>query len=172
MPLSELAWFSRYEYLENEVIDTLYGVTGMVRERKEKYQPIHTRYLLIGILLCVASVIPIFLTMITGKETFGGVIGVVSVLVLIAIGVLLITRVSIVWGSYQMLLEEEDYSRQNKENKKRYGYISGIYWSLVTAAYLAWSFIGNSWHTSWIIWPIAGVLFGVIAVIINALKER
>ena len=110
--------------------------------------------------------------MITGRETFGGVIGIASVLVLVAIGVLLIIRVSIIWGSYQMLLEEEEYSRQSKENQKRYGYISGVYWSVVTAAYLAWSFIGKSWDISWIIWPIAGVLFGVIAVIVNALKKR
>ena len=163
---------SRYEYLEKEPIETLYGVSGMVRERKERFQPTHNRYLLIGILLCVASVIPIFLTMITGRETFGGVIGIASVLVLVAIGVLLIIRVSIIWGSYQMLLEEEKYSRQSKENQKRYGYISGVYWSLVTAAYLAWSFIGKSWNISWIIWPIAGVLFGVVAVIVNALKKR
>ena len=163
---------SRYEYLEKEPIETLYGVSGMVRERKERFQPTHNRYLLIGILLCVASVIPIFLTMITGRETFGGVIGIASVLVLVAIGVLLIIRVSIIWGSYQMLLEEEEYSRQSKENQKRYGYISGVYWSLVTAAYLAWRFIGKSWNISWIIWPIAGVLFGVIAVIVNALKKR
>ncbi len=163
---------SRYEYLEKEPIETLYGVTGMVREKKERFQQTHNRYLLIGILLCVASVIPIFLTMITGRETFGGVIGIASVLVLVAIGVLLIIRVSIIWGSYQMLLEEEEYSRQSKENQKRYGYISGVYWSVVTAAYLAWSFIGKSWDISWIIWPIAGVLFGVIAVIVNALKKR
>lgn len=163
---------SRYEYLEKEPIETLYGVTGMVREKKERFQQTHNRYLLIGILLCVASVIPVFLTMITGRETFGGVIGIASVLVLVAIGVLLIIRVSIIWGSYQMLLEEEEYSRQSKENQKRYGYISGVYWSVVTAAYLAWSFIGKSWDISWIIWPIAGVLFGVIAVIVNALKKR
>ncbi len=44
--------------------------------------------------------------------------GIASILVMGAIGVLLIVRVSIVWGSYQMLLEEEDYSRESKENKR------------------------------------------------------
>ena len=161
-----------YEYLEKEPIDTLYGVTGMVKDRKERFQPIHTRYLLIGILLCIASVIPLFICLFFGKESFWGVIGIASVLVMAAIGVLLIVRVSIVWGSYQMLLEEEEYSRESKENSKHYGYICGVYWCLITAAYLAWSFIGYHWNISWIIWPIAGVVFGAVMGITKALKRR
>ncbi len=163
---------SRYEYLEKEPIDTLYGVTGMVNDRKERFQPMHTRYLLIGILICIASTIPLFICMFFGKESFWGVIGIASVLVMAAIGVLLIVRVSIVWGSYQMLLEEEEYSRESKENSKHYGYICGVYWCLITAAYLAWSFIGYHWNISWIIWPIAGVVFGAVMGITKVLKKR
>ena len=65
---------SRYEYLEKEPVDTLYGVTGMVRDRKERFQPVHTQYLLIGILICIASVIPLFISMFFGKESFWGVV--------------------------------------------------------------------------------------------------
>ena len=163
---------SRYEYLEKEPVDTLYGVTGMVKDRKEKFQPIHTRYLLIGIMLCIAAVIPLFISMFFGKESFWAVVGIAAVLALAAIGVLLIIRVSIIWGSYQMLLEEEDYTRENKENSKRFGYIYGVYWCLITAVYLAWNFIGKAWDISWIIWPIAGVLFGAVVGITKALKKR
>ena len=99
---------SRYEYLEKEPVDTLYGVTGMVRDRKERFQPMYTRYLLFGILICIASTIPLFVSMFFGEESFWGVVGIASLLVIAAIGVLLIVRVSIIWGSYQMLLEEED----------------------------------------------------------------
>ena len=161
-----------YEYLEKEPVETLYGVTGMVREKKERFQPVHTRYLLIGIMLCVASSIPLFFSMIFREESFRTVLGIASILVLAAVGVLLIVRVSIVWGSYQMLLEEQEYSRENKERNKHYGYIGGIYWCLVTAAFLAWSFIGNAWEQSWIIWPVAGVAFGAVVGIAGALRKR
>jgi len=163
----------RFEYLEKEPVETLYGVTGMVRDRKEKFRPVHTRYLLIGIMLCAASVIPLFVSIIFGKEgSFLPIVGIAAVLALSAAGVLLIIRASMVWGSYQMLLEEGDYTREGKENSRRYGFISGAYWSLVTAAYLAWSFIGNNWDRSWIIWPIAGVAFGAVTGIISALRKR
>ena len=162
---------SPYEYLEKEPVETLYGVTGLVKDRKEKFQPTHTRYLLIGILLCVASVIPLFICMFLGRESFLGAVGIAAVLVLCAIGVMMIVRVSIVWGSYQMLLEEGEYTRENKEHSRRFGPIASVYWCLVTAAFLAWSFIGNSWEISWIIWPIAGVAFGAVTALIRVLKK-
>ena len=76
---------SRYEYLEKEPIETLYGVTGMVKDRKEKFQPIHTRYLMIGIMLCVASTIPLFISLMFGeKGTFLQVVGIACILLLAA----------------------------------------------------------------------------------------
>ena len=164
---------SRYEYLEKEPIETLYGVTGMVKDRKEKFQPIHTRYLMIGIMLCVASTIPLFISLMFGeKGTFLQVVGIACILLLAAFGVMLIVRVSILWGGFQMLLEEGDYSRENKEYSRSIGFIAGAYWCLITAAYLAWSFIGNSWEISWIIWPIAGVAFGAVMGIMKALRKQ
>ncbi len=163
---------SRYEYLEKEPVDTLYGVTGMVRDRKERFRPMYTRYLLIGILICIASIIPLFIGLFFGEDSFWAVAGIASVLVMAAIGVLLIVRVSIVWGSYQMLLEEEDYSREGKENSRRCGYIYSAYWCLIAAAYLAWSFIGDHWRISWVIWPVAGVVFGAVVGITKTLKKR
>ena len=40
--------------------------------------------------------------------------------------------------------------------------VLSIYWSIVTIIYLAISFITFSWHITWIIWPIAGILSGII----------
>ena len=162
---------SPYEYLEKEPVDTLYGVTGMVKDRKEKYGPTHTRYLLTGILLCVASVIPLFICMFLGRESFLGAVGIAAILVLCAAGVLLIVRASIVWGSYQILLEEAEYTRESKEHNRRYGPVAVVYWCLVTAAFLAWSFIGNAWNISWIIWPVAGVAFGAVTALTRVLKK-
>ncbi|MBQ9211641.1 MAG: helix-turn-helix domain-containing protein [Clostridia bacterium] len=164
---------SRFEYLEKEPIETLYGITGMVRDRKEKFQPVHTRYLTLGIVLCCAAVIPLFITIAFGQEDpFLGTIGIAFILVLAAIGVLLIVRVSIVWGSYQMLLEEGEYSRESKEYSRRYEFVTSAFWCSITAAYLAWSFIGNNWDRSWIIWPIAGVSYAAVYGITKALKKQ
>ena len=162
-----------YEYMEKEPVETLYGVTGMVRERQEKFRPVHARLLTAGVVLCVTALVPLFAAMIMrGEESFLHVAAAAAILVLAAFGVLMIVRVSIIRGSYQMLLEEGDYSREKKEGSRKYGLIGGAYWCLVTAAYLAWSFIGNSWKISWVIWPVAGVLFGAVVGITKALRKQ
>ena len=164
---------SKYEYLEKEPIETLYGVSGMVRDRREKYQPAYSVQLTVGIVLCVVSVIPLLLsTILKGGNDFYSVLGVCALLVLIAVGVFLIVRTGIIWGGFKQLLEEGDYSREEKADAKKYGWISGTYWMLVTAAFLAWSFISNSWDRTWIIWPIAGVAYGAFYAILKAAGRK
>ncbi|WP_073331075.1 permease prefix domain 1-containing protein [Actinomyces glycerinitolerans] len=41
--------------------------------------------------------------------------------------------------------------------------IAGPYWIGCVVIYLAWSFISSDWGITWMIWPIAGALFGAIA---------
>ena len=164
---------SPFEYLEKEPIDTLYGVDGMVRDRRERFQGTYTRQLTLGIVLCVIGVLPLFISMIFFKEdSFALVASIGVMLALIAIGAMLIVRVSIVWGSYQMLLQEGDYTRENKEELKRIVNFSSIYWCLVTAGYLAWSFITMNWNRTWIVWPVAAVAYAAIAGIFKALHRK
>ena len=58
-------------------------------------------------------------------------------------------------GGYDKLLEEGDYTRLSKKSGK----FDGIYWAVALAVYLGWSFVTNRWDMTWIVWPIAGVLF-------------
>ena len=164
---------ARYEYLEKEPIDTLYGVDGMVRERRDRFQRTFNSQLTLGIVLCVVGVLPLFLAMIFCNEgSFALVASIGVMLALIAFGVMLIVRVSVIWGSYQMLLQEGDYSREAKEDLKRHGNLSGIYWGLVTAGYLGWSFITMRWDRTWIVWPIAAVAYAAIFSIVKALTKK
>ena len=164
---------ARYEYLEKENVDTLYGVDGMVRERREKYRPTYVRQLTVGIVLCVASAVPIFISLIlAGDDSFLNIAAVGALLVMVAVGTLLIVRTAIVWDGFRMLLSEGDYSREAKVEAGQHGSFGRIYWGLVTAGYLAWSFITNDWPRSWIVWPIAGAAYGAIFAIMRALRKN
>ena len=155
-----------YEYMEREAIATEYGVAGIVETKKQAFAPTYRSGLVVGILLCIVSVLPLFISIALEQEFFT-VCAVCLMLLLIAVGVYLIVRVACVWGSYQKLLEEEDYSREKKAENKRNDPFSSFYWCLVTAIYLGVSFYVNAWDRTWIIWPVAAVLF----VAILALKQ-
>ena len=164
---------SPYAWLEEESVDTLYGVDGMVKERREQYRPSFTLQLTLGIVLCVLSAVPIFLSvMLYGEqEGFAHVLAVALTLALVAVGVWLIVRSSTVWGGFQQLLEEGDYTRASKENKRKLAPFNGVYWGLVTAGYLAWSFLSGGWDRTWIVWPVAGVAYGAIFGILKLVRK-
>ena len=156
---------SRYDALEKEALDTAYGVDGMVRERRDQYAPTHTRMLVLGITLCVLAVVPIFVVLLlVGDENEFAILCATGVLLaIVASGVYLIVRTAVRQAGYQILLEEGDYTPERKREEKRNEPIAAIYWALVTAGYLAWSFITMQWQMTWIVWPIAGVAYGVLA---------
>lgn len=162
-----------FEYLETELIDTSYGVDGMVRERKEHFRNTFIYQLTIGIVLCVMSVVPIFTALILfGDNDTPMTIATAILLMLVAIGVLLIVRVSIIWGAYQMILEEGDYTRDAKIEKKKNRHIEAIYWMSITAIYLAYSFVTQNWDKSWIIWPVAGVSYGIVTTLARLIRKK
>jgi transcriptional regulator with XRE-family HTH domain len=164
---------SQYEYLEREPIDTLYGVDGMVRERREKFRPAFTRQLTIGIVLCVVAVLPLFLSLfLFGEDSFFHIFAVCLLLAIISVGVLLIVRSAVVWDGFQILLEEGDYSRAGKEASHNAAPFNSIYWGLVTAGFLAWGFLGNAWDRCWMVWPVAAVAYGAIYGIVVALRRK
>ena len=126
---------NRFKYMEQEPIDTAYGVSGMARERREKYRSTFTAHLTIGVVLCVLAVVPLFMVMMLygERDSFAGVVAVAALLALVAAGVFLIVRSGILWGGLQILLEEGDYTRRQKEEEKKNAPIAAIYWAVVVA---------------------------------------
>ena len=88
-------------------------------------------------------------------------------LFLIGIAVFLFCDSGIIWESYQKLLQEDEYTPETKKNNKKLQPYARIYWLLATVIYLGWSFVTNDWGRTWIVWPIAGVLFAVYSAVLG-----
>lgn len=160
---------SAYEYLEKEPIETAYGVTGMVREQLRKQQDCYMRGTVIGVGLCILSVLPLLCAALLEKELW--MLGSVCLLLtIVAAGVNLLIRVGVVHESCQKLLEEGDYTRAHKRAANSPW--TTAYWCVTTALYLAYSFITNDWGRSWIVWPVAGVLYGVVYIFASHRAEK
>ncbi|MDO4620522.1 MAG: helix-turn-helix transcriptional regulator [Lachnospiraceae bacterium] len=150
----------KFEYLTSDPLDTAYGISGLVRELREEHSSSHIRSMVIGVTLCVLASVPIVITSIMHEEnTLALSIAVSVLLLLVGIGVYLIVQDCIIEGSFDVLLEEGDYTRTNKKVDRR---ISGIYWSLATAIYLLISFLTGDWHITWVVWPVAGVTYAAV----------
>ena len=162
----------KYEFIESEAIETDYGVDGMARDRMEKFHDFFVKKNIMGILLIVASVLPIFLGMIFSAKDMVIAIAMGFLLALVALGVNFLLRANIYMNGMKALLEEEDFTRENKELKKKIEPFITAYWILIVAIYLAYSLITNKWDRSWIIWPVAGVSYVLYYLILKFFLEN
>lgn len=162
-----------YEYLSTGRIDTAYGVDGMVRAAMQRTEGQHRRQLVTGIVLCILGVCPIFIGLIWWSENgFLTVVTVAVLLLLEALGAMCLVRTGSIQSGFHQLLQTEDYTPENKRRQRLNAPISASYWLVATAVYLAYSFITMNWAFSWIIWPVAGVLFPAVIAIVNAVRRR
>ena len=158
---------SHMQHLEKESFETEYGVSGMVRERREQYEPTFTRNIAIGVVLCILSVIPTIMAGVMEVEDYMSGISVGLLLIIVSIGVNILIRVGMIKSSYDTLLQEGEYTIEEKHLKKKTDAFSGAYWCLIVAIYLGWSFWTNNWKFTWIIWPVAGVLYAAVLGIVK-----
>ena len=160
-----------YEYLDYDQIETEYGVQGMVKERKKQYEEQYTKYNILGTVFCIIGVLPIFAALIFTENDFVMVLMVCCLLVLEGIGVIFFINAGMNHAAFEKLLQEGDYSRKKKKNSKKNQAIGTAYWLIATAIFLAYSFITMNWKMSWIVWPVAGVLFPAVIAIANAVRK-
>ena len=122
------------------------------------WEPSHTRCMVLGVGLCVASAIPLFVTMLLKNEVYM-IYGVCFILSFVAAGVYLLIRTNTERDTYLALLEEGDYTRENKAANRE---VVGIFWGVTIALYLGISLLTMRWELTWVVWPIAGILYGVV----------
>ena len=154
-----------YSFLESEPFETEYGVSGMVQERKREFSERYTRLNIIGVVLCILSVLPLFAASSFNAGDLLYVAAVCALLVIAGCGCVAFVYGGVIQGAIDKLLEEGDYIRARKARKKLTGTVSVIYWLVVTAIFLFYTYgaSGNAQpRDSWVIWAIAGVLFGAV----------
>lgn len=162
-----------FAYLEKEKFETEYGVSGMVKECKAQYKDLHTKHNIVGTCLCVTALIPLFIGAIINDDSDLFLIIMLSLSFLIAgVGVICFIKTGIIWASYEKLLQEGEYSKENKEKPSLSSAIYTAYWVIAAAVYLGYSLSSNNWGQSWIIWVVAGVIFPAVIAITNAFEKK
>ena len=145
----------------------------MVKERREQYRPFYTKRMVSGCCLCVVAAIPLFTGMILFHEdpllmTFS----LCAMLIVAGIGAAVLVHGKTIWDSFNILLQEDDYTEAEKSRNSVISRITAAYWLIVTAVFLAISFITEDWDRSWVCWPVAGLLCPVVILIARARQDQ
>lgn len=117
----------------------------------------------------ILSVIPLFLSIaLFGEENEGPILIAVGLLILIV--AIATYNLLIPYGPHNAvnkLLQVDEYSQESKLIGRKTQRVSTIYWAIVTAICLGYSFLTYNWGMSWIIWPVAGVLYAAVEAFLN-----
>lgn len=159
---------SKYEYIKKEVFLMDASVKEEIRTESTAFDKPFAIRIAFGVALCILAVIPSALSGYM-EEELPEIYAVGFLLFVVALGVHLIVRAGIVKDGYSQLLQEGDYTPEKKEFNKKTNAFSGVYWMAVTVIYLVVGFVFHIWKTSWIIWPVAGILFAMIQLILKGI---
>ena len=163
----------KYDYLKKENITMSEASFAYVRGMTGKIESMFLRNMIAGVTLCIVSVIPlIVIGAIYEDNDFYCIVAVALLLFLIGIAVFLFITGGMEQAAVKALLQEGEYTTACKEANKMDDKIGGIYWPIITAIYLLWSFVTGYWGITWIIWPIAGVLYAAVIGIYHAVKKN
>lgn len=162
----------KYKYLSTESLSLQYGVRGIVAKKKEDFAQTWRRCITLGTVLCILGVVPIILAAAFSGGDMLFICCTAVLLGFVAVGAFLFTWSGTIEESYDKLLEEGDYTPEKKKADKKTGFFTGCFWFLAAAIYLGLSFYYNSWKISWVVWPIAALLFVVISSVIREAEKK
>lgn len=158
----------KYSFLETEPFETEYGVTGMVRMKRDAFSSRYNRLNIIGTLLCILSVIPLFVSACFETADIVYIAAVCLLMIIAGIGCTAFVYAGTIQASMDRLMEEGDFTRKNKAGKKIGGMIAAVYWLAAVIVFMIYTY-GESGNgqpgDSWFIWAIAGVGYGIVVVI-------
>ena len=125
----------------------------------------------LGVVLCIAAAIPLMVTGMFSAPESVELASLCLLVLMVACAVYIFVKYGTIQGSFQKLLQEGDYEVSKKKANKKLAPVIGAYWCIATAIFLAWSFLADAWEISWVVWPVAGVLFaafyGIMSIILK-----
>ncbi|MGY5765652.1 permease prefix domain 1-containing protein [Brachybacterium sp. DNPG3] len=154
-----------------DIEEQRFTLTRQVRARAEELRRESRRRTVVAvagaIALWILCAIPVIITglLADGDQTSTlPLLGVCLTLVMVALGLFIMLRAG--WADHvaDTLLHEQEKQHESLEHSPSPAIriIAAIYWPFFAAVYLIWSFTTGEWGTTWLVWPVAGVLYAAL----------
>lgn len=146
-------------------------VKNEIKKRKDAFQRSFIFCMVAGVVLCILSIIPVvFFGTIYGEVFFG----MACLLILASFGVFFFIFGGVIMGSFTKMLEQTYFisdegeigprAKAERDSKRPVWFqtIEKIYWPIIVAVFLCQGFLLGNWGSNWIIFPVAGIIFGIL----------
>lgn len=161
-----------YEFLEKSIPFELdYGVQKIIKEKKEGFKRFYTVSNITAVCICVFSPLPLLLSAFSENDLLIALM-LATTMLIAGTGVFIFIVAGVQNASIKKLLKEGEYTLSEKKKRKTCEPIVIIYWIILIAVYLTWSFLTNAWYISWLVFAIGGILFPALMAIIRLILDR
>lgn len=136
----------------------------IIEAARSAYRARFITFNILGTALCILSPLPLIVGGLCEQELLTLLLLNVTLL-LAGVGVFFFVCAGTYWGAFARLLCEGEFTARKKRESKLMDTVGSIFWLTVTAVYLGWSFATSDWGHTWILWPVAAVVFAIISTI-------
>jgi len=157
--------------IENEPFELAYGVHSVFQEKLEKFRPRYNLRLSIAIFLFIVSFVPLMFSAMFFEGSGTTLMMLIVLILIIATGLYILLPVSARFEAYNNILKDSVETEKTKR-AKRAEKLAAFYWPLLTAIFLGWSLWTMDWGTTWIVWPVGGVLFAALVGLMELLDKE
>ncbi|MBD5082877.1 MAG: helix-turn-helix transcriptional regulator [Clostridiales bacterium] len=164
---------SQYQYMEKEILNVDSNAVKKARSEKENFSKAYTLNTIMGVIICVLGAVPLFAGAVINGDNVIIVVACLCISIfIVAVGVMLLTRVNTINNAFNMLLQEGDYSKDKKRRNTLVSAICVTYWLSAVAIFLLWSFLTNKWNLTWLVFAVAGVLFPAVLSVVEHISRK
>ncbi len=158
---------SSYKYIETGNFELSFNVDGLIRKQKHDFSKSRVRSLIISISMYITAALP--MALLNGGEY--EVYALAWIFLVAAIATFIIVKSEYtIYAFNQLLKDNDDY--ESPEAKKRSDLVSGVYWAVAVAVFFVWGFLFEDWNRSWIVWPVAGVLYFAVSTVLEYIDKK
>jgi len=161
-----------FKLIENGEFELAYGVHSIFTEKLQTFRPTYNLRLSISIAMFMFSFVPLLFSNILYSGSSIILLMIMVMMLIIASGVYLLIPVTTKFDAYNLILNEGVLHADKSERNKRAEKLAAFYWPLIVAIYLGWSLWTMDWGTTWIIWPVSGVLFAALVGLMELFKQE
>lgn len=143
------------------------------KERAKKYMAkfrIHLKiYIALGFLFLGLAAIPFMPLQLFNKEN--------EMLAYLMISLVVVSSCLWVyggsrWSAFKKLFAQGESLTSGKRTSMVIERTTAIYWPIILAIYLIWSLATLNWTKTWLVWPIASLLFSIVLGIVDSTTDK
>ncbi len=170
----------KYERYENRLITLPESTAKLVEQKQEENKKPFALSISFGLIFIFFGLITIGVL----DAFFGGIdlaedLSGAALLALVSVGVMFMVKAGIANESYKHLLNIEKKIKKNvsvngevpsQKGKVASAVFNAVLWPLTVIIYLLWSFVWGGWSVSWIVFPVAGLMSGIMGAVVSAIN--